>query len=360
MKWYAYLLPFVLILTTLLSFHTSGWLSYCTLILAFGFVGLFELFLRPNIQNPEHESERKQASIFRNIQLFFVLLHWLTLLYFFYRIHTSTCDWPTLIGRISSMGLLCGIFGINLAHELGHHSNRFDQWVAKCSLLTALYMHFFIEHNKGHHKLVATPHDPASAYRNQSIYNFYVKSITGSLIQAWQLEKSDTVKKHGKWFTIQNTMIQYLLIELCFITLLLIIAGIKVMLCFLFAAAIGILLLESVNYIQHYGLSRQLTGPQQYERTQIWHSWDCHYPLGRLLLFELSRHSDHHYLASRPYQILRYHAAAPELPTGYPGSILMALFPPWWFAVMNKRIEMLHSIKTTANDASTEIVNASA
>ena len=107
--------------------------------------------------------------------------------------------------------------------------------------------------------------------------------------------------------------------------------------CFLAAATIGFLLLETVNYIEHYGLERKKT-EEGYERAMPEHSWNSNHFLGRLLLFELSRHSDHHYQASRKYQLLRHHEEAPQMPTGYPGMILLAMFPPLWFQVMHKRM----------------------
>jgi alkane 1-monooxygenase len=69
------------------------------------------------------------------------------------------------------------------------------------------------------------------------------------------------------------------------------------------------------------------------------HSWNSDHVVGRLMLFELSRHSDHHYLASRKYQVLRHHDNAPQMPTGYPGMMLLALVPPLWFSIMHKKIK---------------------
>ena len=105
----------------------------------------------------------------------------------------------------------------------------------------------------------------------------------------------------------------------------------------------GILLLETVNYIEHYGLQRKETGEGKYERAMPHHSWNSDHVLGRLMLFELSRHSDHHYLASRKYQILQHHDESPQLPTGYPGSMLLSLVPPLWFYVMNRRIKAMQT-----------------
>ena len=55
----------------------------------------------------------------------------------------------------------------------------------------------------------------------------------------------------------------------------------------------------------------------------------------------ISRHSDHHFMASRKYQVLRHHDHSPQMPTGYPGMMLLAAIPPIWFRVMNKRVKKL-------------------
>ena len=136
-------------------------------------------------------------------------------------------------------------------------------------------------------------------------------------------------------------MLQAHFIQLLFVAAIFWISGWLVTLYFLCAAVIGIILLETVNYIEHYGLQRKQTAPGKYERAMPWHSWNSDHILGRLMLFELSRHSDHHYLASKKYQTLRHHNDAPQLPTGYPGSMILALFPPAWFYVMNRKIKRL-------------------
>ncbi|HRF23848.1 MAG TPA: fatty acid desaturase, partial [Chitinophagaceae bacterium] len=114
-----------------------------------------------------------------------------------------------------------------------------------------------------------------------------------------------------------------------------------VLLCFLAAAAIGILLLETVNYIEHYGLQRKQIDNGKFERAMPEHSWNSNHIIGRIMLFELSRHSDHHYMASRKYQVLRHHNHSPQMPTGYPGMMLLALMPPVWFYIMNRKIKTI-------------------
>jgi alkane 1-monooxygenase len=100
----------------------------------------------------------------------------------------------------------------------------------------------------------------------------------------------------------------------------------------------GFLLLETVNYIEHYGLRRKQLANGRFEPVLPHHSWNSDHELGRIFLFELTRHSDHHYKATRPYQILRHFDESPQLPFGYPLSMITSLVPPLWFAMMNNLI----------------------
>jgi alkane 1-monooxygenase len=200
-------------------------------------------------------------------------------------------------------------------------------------------MHFYIEHNKGHHKHVATPEDPSSARRGEAVYLFYFRSIVHSYLHAWRIAVNEQMKKGKRPYSFSNEMIQFHLVQMVFIAAIIFAAGWIAAFLFVAAAVQGILLLETVNYIEHYGLSRRPAGEGRYERAMPNHSWNSDHVVGRLMLFELSRHSDHHYSASRKYQVLRHHSAAPQMPTGYPGMMILALIPPLWFRVMDKRIE---------------------
>jgi alkane 1-monooxygenase len=204
-------------------------------------------------------------------------------------------------------------------------------------------MHFFTEHNKGHHKRVATPEDPSSARYGEPVYTFYFRTIIMSYLSAWYIA-NDEVKKKGKAvLSLYNEMIQFQLIQVAFVGVIWYFFGGLVTVYFLAAALIGILLLETVNYIEHYGLQRKQIAEGKYERALPVHSWNSDHVIGRIMLFELSRHSDHHYLASRKYQVLRHHDNSPQMPTGYPGMIILSLVPPLWFYVMNKRIKKIKS-----------------
>ncbi len=239
------------------------------------------------------------------------------------------------------MGLMCGTYGINVGHELGHRRKKSERALAKISLLSSQYMHFFIEHNRGHHHRVSTEEDPASARYGETIFGFWLRSVTQSYLSAWYLERERLERSGIPFWTFHNEMLRFHLIQVAFCTALGLGFGWQSLAWYLPAAISGFLLLETVNYIEHYGLSRKKDEQGVYEKVRPHHSWNSDHVLGRLLLFELSRHSDHHFIAARKYQILRHHEESPQMPTGYPGMMVMALIPPIWFAVMHKRIRVL-------------------
>ncbi len=344
-----YLSPFLLYACSLRAFTATGWEVWIPLFYAFIVIPILELFISPNSSNLNAAEEEvvKADKTYDMIIYLVVALQFLALSGFLYGFIHDELTTMDIAGRITAMGILCGVFGINVGHELGHRVNKFEQGLAKALLLTSLYMHFFTEHNKGHHKRVATPEDPSSARYGEMIYTFYFRTIIFSYISAWHISNDEMRKKGNAVFSLKNEMIQFTFIQLALIGLIFLMTSWLITLYFIAAAFIGIILLESVNYIEHYGLQRKSTGEGKYERAMPEHSWNSDHIIGRLMLFELSRHSDHHYLASRKYQILRHHDNSPQMPTGYPGMILLSLFPPAWFYVMNRKIKKLQKIEPT-------------
>jgi len=344
---FKYITPFILYVLSLLAFQGEGWICYTPLLYTFFAVPLLELFIKASPANLDEveESLAKKNKIYDIILYSSVILQYYSLWIFLNSLQTPSLSAATIAGRVISMGLLCGTFGINVAHELGHRVNKMEQTFAKMLLLTSLYMHFFIEHNKGHHKHVATASDPSTAKYNQSLYAFWQQTLIGTYKSAWKIANEEAAKKGHNGFTLRNEMFLFQMIQLLLLVGIFSLFGLTTTLLFMVAALMGGLLLESVNYIEHYGLTRNETGDHQFERVQPHHSWNSNHIIGRLMLFELSRHSDHHYLASRKYQILRSYDNAPQMPTGYPGMILLSLVPPLWFKVMNNQMKKYNLIK---------------
>ena len=338
MKKPAYLLVYLITITVLVSFQLSGVFSLLPLFIFFGLVPLLEMFLKPNHSNLDITIDRGKSRYFDWILYLAVPVQVAVLIYFLNYMATGTFTAIEYIGHTFSMGIMCGVFGINIAHELGHRSKRGERLLAEIMLLTSLEMHFIPYHNQGHHYNVATPNDPATARKGESVFVFWFRSQIGSYFEAWQLEDKRILKKDARKSLLKNRVFQYTVIQYSLLFVIYFLLGLTALLCFIGAAIIGILLLETVNYIEHYGLRREQNERGRYERVKPWHSWNSDHPLGRAMLFELSRHSDHHYKASKKYQILESHPDNPQMPTGYPGMMLLSTIPPLWFKVMNKRL----------------------
>lgn len=244
------------------------------------------------------------------------------------------------------VGLVTGGIGITVAHELGHKKSNLEKFYSQALLMTVCYMHFFIEHNRGHHVNVATPSDPATASKGQDAYRFWWQSILGSWAHAWTLEKERLARLNLSSMGFHNRMLVYTLLPILFCALLTVIssqiAGRWVWefpVFFVAQSLVAISLLELVNYIEHYGMLRREIFPGHYERVNPLHSWNSSHRISNFFLFQLQRHSDHHYHASKRYQVLDHFEESPQLPFGYPTMILVALFPPLWFRMIDPRLE---------------------
>lgn len=341
---FKYLFVLTIPVTVAIAFSITGVWTFLPLLYAFGAVPLLELVLPPSAANADGDlfAQRQRDRFFDFALLICVPIQLFFLGWFLISVNEVGLSWVTRMGRVTAFGLMCGVLAINVAHELGHRPDKLHQQLAKVLLTTSLYTHFFIEHNRGHHRNVSTPEDPASARFGEHLYAFWLRSLWGSYAGAWQLERTRLERKKLAVWTINNEMVQYTLVQILLLGFVLVFFGGFVLMQFLVAAVLGMLLLETVNYIEHYGLARKKLNAQRYENATPIHSWNSNHLVGRALLFELSRHSDHHAHPNREYQILRHHEVSPQMPTGYPGMMLLAAVPPLWFAVMHPRIPSAH------------------
>ena len=199
-------------------------------------------------------------------------------------------------------------------------------------------MHFFVEHNFGHHLHAATKEDPATARYNQPVYSFWFTSVFRQYISAWRIQTKLLKQNKLSFLSFKNDMLWYTLFQASYLFLFYYFVGYKAFIFVFVSAIIGFVLLETVNYIEHYGLLRLKTGSGRYERVKQIHSWNSNHVICRIVLYELTRHSDHHYKSSKKYQILDCHDESPQMPFGYPTSMVLSMLPPLWFRIMNKRV----------------------
>lgn len=340
MKDLKYLAAFSIPIVAFISIYFKGSFVFLTVIFSFVIIPILELIFPVETKNLSSEDVGHKLK--KNIFDWLLYLN-LPIVYglVFFGIYEATkapIETYELIGMIFSVGIVLGVNGINVAHELGHRQSTNERFLGKALLLPAQYMHFYIEHNFGHHLHAATPEDPATAKYNQSVYSFWFTSIFRQYVKSWTIQQKLLKNNKKRVFSVKNDMFWYVLLQFGYLLAIFLIFGSIGLLFSISAAIVGILLLESVNYIEHYGLLRLKTASGRYERVKEMHSWNSNHVIGRIVLYELTRHSDHHYKTTKKYQILDCHDESPQMPFGYPTSVVLAMVPPLWFGIMNKRV----------------------
>lgn len=274
---------------------------------------------------------------YRWITFAMVPLLWLMLVFAAWFVSRQDLPWHGVLAMVITTGVVGG-FCINVGHELGHKRPEVERWLAKIVLAPTGYGHFYVEHNRGHHRDVATPEDPASSRLGESIYRFTLREMPGAWRRAWQLER-ERMRALGKpWWSLHNEIVQTSLITMLLWLALVAWLGPEVLLFLVAASFWSNFQLTSANYIEHYGISRKLLPSGRYEPCRPEHSWNSNHLVSNWALFNLQRHSDHHAHATRRYQCLRHFDEAPQLPTGYFGMFLLSYVPALWFRVMNPRL----------------------
>mmetsp|Transcript_8335 Transcript_8335/g.25887 ORF Transcript_8335/g.25887 Transcript_8335/m.25887 type:complete len:566 (-) Transcript_8335:379-2076(-) len=250
-----------------------------------------------------------------------------------------------VVGASISFGTYTGAIGITYAHELCHRHSSLDKYLGIMNLILVCYPHFNIEHNKGHHKMIATEEDPATARAGETFYQFLPRVIMGELRSAADIERRRLLKKGLPFIHPCNELIRLFSATTCVALLIGTIFGAKACLFFCGQCAVALLLFESVNYLEHYGLERRqhsddisLPVEWRYEPVALRHAWDSPTRLVNTFILKLQRHADHHVHAGKRYQQLTISDASPQLPGGYATMIVLAFVPPLWFAVMDPRL----------------------
>ena len=335
-----YLMSYSIALTAFIGILIGGPLVYLTVVYTFIFIPILESNTKEYIN--EYSDDEKKS---RNLDPFFDFLLYLNIpiVYgiFFVSLNTLvyTNSISEIIGIILSASIVMATNGINVGHELGHRKSLFSRTCSKLLYLPCQYMHFFIEHNYGHHINVATPNDPATAKYKQNLYSFWISSVTKTYISAWRIQLKLLRVSKLSFFSLRNDMIFYTLFQISFLIFIYLNYGLVITIYSVLMSIGSFLFLETINYVEHYGLLRKIKSNGKYERVKPHHSWNSNHTIGRITLYELTRHSDHHFISSKKYQVLESIDDSPQLPYGYPTSILISFFPPLWFRIMNPLVE---------------------
>jgi len=341
--WYltSLILPTLPLLSAFLAvyFQEGAWLW---LVVPVGYIVVpaLDAIFGKDFANPSDEQvdHLKNDRYFARVLYCATAMHWVALIGMAYTVSHWHWSWFSMLGAGLSAGLINGV-GIAIGHELGHKVTDDKQTLSgKLVLACCGYGHFIVEHNKGHHKDVATPEDPASARLGESVYRFACRELPGTLMRALKLEAGRLQRQNKRWWSPHNEILQQWTFTLVAYGVMVYFWGVVLLPFLLLAAFFGWWQLSLANYVEHYGLLRQKEASGRYQRCEPQHSWNSNFKLSNLMLVHLQRHSDHHAHPTRPYQVLRDYDDVPQLPLGYFGMFLMAMIPPLWFAIMDHRV----------------------
>jgi alkane 1-monooxygenase len=340
----AFIIP-VLLIT---GYNLGGYYNWITVVAVYVILPFFDYWMGNDSANPDEAaiSALLEERYYRFITYAWVYVQVGVLVWGAWVFATGNMDAWAKIGFVLGMAQVTGGIGITVAHELGHQKSKLEQIYAQILLMTVCYMHFFIEHNKGHHVWVATPKDPATSRKGETFYVFWFRTVIGSFKSAWEIEVSSLRRKGLNAWTYQNTMLWYVALPIVFCGLLTLTCSLvagqllwQIPVFFFVQSVLAFSLLEVINYIEHYGIVRREIGDGRYERVNPNHSWNANQLLTNFFLFQLQRHSDHHANATRRYQALRHFDESPQLPFGYATMVMIAILPPLWFRLMDNRLE---------------------
>ncbi|MBV9542090.1 MAG: alkane 1-monooxygenase [Alphaproteobacteria bacterium] len=281
----------------------------------------------------------QQTPSFRALPVLYVpvqltLIAWATVI----APHTTALGFTALA---LSVGVTTGVFGVLASHELIHGDDRVEHALGLAMLTAMTYRHFRVAHIFGHHRHAATERDPASARCGENFYAFLIRTVTGQFADAWRIE-SRRIAARGLPNWQHRSAADIAIMAILYVTLATVI-GPRAAALFAGQSIVGIVVLELFNYIAHYGLMRRGR-----ERLGDHHSWNSSNVVANALIFNMGRHASHHTHPTASYQDLMHIADAPELPAGYAGSILLALFPPLWRRVMDPAVQSLHTDRIKA------------
>jgi alkane 1-monooxygenase len=320
---------------------TGGWTVLLPAIYGIGVTSLLDAALGTNSDNPDTETPDNRLFWHRLVTLIWFPLQAITVWWVLWFVtRNGDLSAPEAIVLFFGVGLMTGGIGIVYAHELMHQGNRWERWLGDLLMAFVLYSHFRSEHLLVHHRYVGTPRDTVTARYNEGFHRFFWRVLRDGPHSAWRAEVQKLARANRPAWHPTNPFWRYGALQAAFVLIALLVGGWVGFLLYLWQALIAVWQLELVNYVEHYGLTRESLGQGRYEPVRPRHSWNAAHTATNWLLINLQRHADHHQRPDRRFPLLQTYGPdeAPQLPLGYPLMTAMAMVPPLWRRRMNPRV----------------------
>lgn len=333
--------PFGLLPLVAVAAIQGGWTLFLLPVATWWLFSVLDAVLGQDEANADISTEDAAIRWHRRVTLAWPPVQIATLLALLaYATRTDHLSVGEELGLFFGMGILSGTVGIVYAHELMHQKNRGERWLADVLLASVLYSHFRSEHLLVHHRHVGTPRDTVTARFGEGFHAFFFRVVSQSLPSAFRAEAALLARKDRPWWDRRNPFWRYWALQAAFLLAAVAIGGWWGLALFVFQSVVAFWQLELVNYVEHYGLVRRHVGDGRYEPVRPHHSWNAAQMASNRLLINLQRHPDHHARPDRRFPLLQNHGPdeAPQLPYGYPVMTALALVPPLWRRVMDRRV----------------------
>lgn len=257
--------------------------------------------------------------------------------------HLSTLE---IIALIYIIGKSCSS-GTAVGHELVHRPKKWERLLGEIMLSSFAFSHYRTEHVYVHHAHVGTPNDPVFARKGQSAWSFMPRAVFGNILRSWQFERERLHRRGTKPWHYSNPFWRYGTLTAIWLVVVWFMGeagplsgwvGIAIYLAY---SAIAMMILRLVDYVEHYGLSRNILPNGRFERVEPRHSWNASHRISNWATWNVQRHSDHHHRPIRAYPLLQHYETdvAPQLPANYTGMVLVAMVPPLWFRLIDPRVD---------------------
>jgi alkane 1-monooxygenase len=195
-------------------------------------------------------------------------------------------------------GAILGATNTTAGHELFHKRQTVHKIFGIMPWFKMLSGHLYMYHLQLHHKYAGHPiKDPSLPHYNQSIYSYCSYNSIKAYIVTYQYEEKRLAKRKSEYSAFNvlayNRVILFNIIHVLYLALLYFVCGPKTMLFQILYAFSIVMLVDSTNYVEHYGLKlKQLNKDKPneepvYESVSRQVSWDALQPLSSAILFKL-------------------------------------------------------------------------
>ena len=354
------LIFFPLLYVALLSGGINGWIYFI------GFVGTYVLldFLFPNCSDDINQnfSSLYNTALVSHIPLSVVAL--ILLFWQLYPQHEWLKAFASNIGylipfidsitpvntKLELFGLIvsCGfMFGHNtaVAHELMHRKERFFYEVSRFLFAMCGDAQVVISHIHSHHQNVATQYDSTSAVRKDTVYRHFFKAIIGQYKDSWSFEKGRLSNYGFPLSVLKNQVVNGVLMTIAMLLVVFWTLGIQATFTWMVVMFLAKWLLESLNYVQHYGLIR-VPG----EKIEPRHSWETSAYGSTIGLYNATSHGQHHVNGNLPFWKIKHTPSVPSHKYGYMVAISLAMLPKFWFIYVNPLLKKWDDELATAGE----------